>query len=261
MKKFIFTLLALMALVPAFAANYFTLASAVHDTLWIKYASVGFYQVDTLSALFDGRLDNWDLKFEFPSNFRLSEVRKDVDMTSIPYLNSDSALTFHNAPLYHNELYDTLYHYFYIDSLSSTITSIGYWVPNGGTSLQPYGTIKWEAGIHNKMAVLIFKINSGIPIGTLGTLAISGMMSSTSDSRGDTIPETTFRKEIIVYAGYRRGDVNGDGKVTIADVTELADYLSNSIQLDEFQLDAADINGDGKVEIADLTALIDLILT
>ena len=53
------------------------------------------------------------------------------------------------------------------------------------------------------------------------------------------------------------GDVNGDGQVTIADVTALIDSLLSGV---EVPLDAADVNGDGSVTIADVTALIDMLL-
>ena len=54
------------------------------------------------------------------------------------------------------------------------------------------------------------------------------------------------------------GDVNGDGEVSIADVTALIDYLlSPGTTLDE---DVADVNHDGEVTIGDVTALIDLLL-
>ena len=55
------------------------------------------------------------------------------------------------------------------------------------------------------------------------------------------------------------GDVNGDGAVTIADVTALVDIIlgkSNGSYLDC----AADVNGDGNITIADVTALVDIIL-
>ena len=55
------------------------------------------------------------------------------------------------------------------------------------------------------------------------------------------------------------GDVNGDGSVSIADVTAMIDYLlSGSGNID---LDAADLNNDHDVSIADVTALIDALLT
>lgn len=261
MKKILLSLMALMAILPASAASYFTIASAVNDTLVIKYESVGFYRLDTLYANFDGRLDNWDVRFEFPPNFRLTEVEKCADMLYIPYLDSDSVQQLHDAPLYYRQTLDLDYLYYYIDSLSSTITTPGYWYSESDGLFKSYGTIKWEADSNKKMVKLVFKINSGVQSGTLGTLTINGMLSSTSDLRGGTISETTFTKSYTVVAGYKLGDVNGDGLINVADVTALTDYILIQSGLDPFQLEAADINGDGIVEISDVTALIDLILT
>lgn len=56
-----------------------------------------------------------------------------------------------------------------------------------------------------------------------------------------------------------RGDVNGDGAVTIDDVTCLIDYLlgGSGVTID---IEAADTNASGSVTIDDVTVLIDLLL-
>lgn len=54
------------------------------------------------------------------------------------------------------------------------------------------------------------------------------------------------------------GDLNGDGQVTIADVTELIDSLLSGL---EVPTHVADVNGDGSVNIADVTALTDRLLS
>ena len=53
-----------------------------------------------------------------------------------------------------------------------------------------------------------------------------------------------------------QGDVDGDGKVNISDVTTLIDYLLSS----EHHSSAADVDDDGMVSINDVTFLIDFIL-
>ena len=54
-----------------------------------------------------------------------------------------------------------------------------------------------------------------------------------------------------------RGDVNGDGKVNVSDVTALVNMILGVITKDETR---ADINGDGKVNVSDVTALVHIIL-
>ena len=56
------------------------------------------------------------------------------------------------------------------------------------------------------------------------------------------------------------GDVDGDGSVTISDVTILIDYILTQID-DNINLAAADYNQDGTIDIADLTEIIDFLLT
>ena len=54
------------------------------------------------------------------------------------------------------------------------------------------------------------------------------------------------------------GDVNGDGAVTIKDVTDLIDYLLGSST--SINIDAADVSQDGFITIKDVTDLIDMLL-
>ena len=56
------------------------------------------------------------------------------------------------------------------------------------------------------------------------------------------------------------GDCDGDGKITISDVTTLIDYLlSESASVSS--VDVADCDGDGKITISDVTTLIDYLLS
>ena len=61
---------------------------------------------------------------------------------------------------------------------------------------------------------------------------------------------------IVPFVGAGPGDVNGDGKMSIGDVTGLIDVLLASGEMPAY----CDVNGDGKVTIADVTALIDMLL-
>ena len=55
------------------------------------------------------------------------------------------------------------------------------------------------------------------------------------------------------------GDVNGDGKVNISDVTSIIHYLLAGCQT-SFHIENAEMNDDGIVNISDVTALINLLL-
>ena len=54
-----------------------------------------------------------------------------------------------------------------------------------------------------------------------------------------------------------KGDVNGDGKVNVSDVSTLINMILGVVSTDQ---DRADVNGDGRVNVSDVTALINIIL-
>ena len=54
-----------------------------------------------------------------------------------------------------------------------------------------------------------------------------------------------------------KGDVNGDGKVNVSDVSALINMILGVTAMDQTR---ADVNGDGRVNVSDVTALINIIL-
>ena len=58
----------------------------------------------------------------------------------------------------------------------------------------------------------------------------------------------------------QRGDVNMDGSITIADLSDLIDILLGSV-LTVYDMNAADADRDGKITIGDVTKLIDYLLS
>lgn len=51
------------------------------------------------------------------------------------------------------------------------------------------------------------------------------------------------------------GDVNGDGKINVADIAITSMHVKNKFTLSQAQLKAADVNGDGKVNVADVALI------
>ena len=51
------------------------------------------------------------------------------------------------------------------------------------------------------------------------------------------------------------GDVNGDGKISVSDITAIQLHLANKRPLTEKQLKAADVTNDGKVSVSDITKI------
>ena len=58
-----------------------------------------------------------------------------------------------------------------------------------------------------------------------------------------------------------KGDVNGDGQITITDATLVMEYLSTGTMPEGFVLRAADTNGDGRVTYLDAVSILNMLLT
>lgn len=61
---------------------------------------------------------------------------------------------------------------------------------------------------------------------------------------------------IVPFIGVGPGDINGDGNLSISDVTGIIEQLLSGENIPAY----CDVNGDGKVSITDVTALIDMLL-
>lgn len=72
----------------------------------------------------------------------------------------------------------------------------------------------------------------------------------TMQSSGECIKNT-----LITIPNGRKGDVNGDGAINIADVTEIQKYSAGGAKLTDGQLAVADYNNDGSVNIVDATEI------
>ena len=69
--------------------------------------------------------------------------------------------------------------------------------------------------------------------------------------------------ELLMY-GYTSnaavtGDVNGDSKVDVNDVTTIINYILGK-NPSPFNNGNADVNGDGNIDVLDVTAVINIIL-
>jgi hypothetical protein len=78
----------------------------------------------------------------------------------------------------------------------------------------------------------------------------------TADSNG-RLATTSFT---VVVTEAMKGDVNMDGKVNIADVTDLINYLLSG-NADGINLWAADMDDSGHISIGDVTEVINYLLS
>lgn len=252
MKRTLFILLALAAFLPASADRYLTFGE--NDTLKVCPSREDNTQRVTVRAHFDGRLDQWYMTLNLPQGVRLVDFERSVDMLYIPYWNQSGERSYCSASLFMNESDEGA-----TVILSSSITTPGYWDMFNNGLFDHYGTVKWEAGDYEQMCVLTFQFEGSLQ--DEASIGISDYLRTTPDQRGFTIPDTYWDRTICLYWAYRPGDVDGNGKVTIADVAMLIDLvlIGEASQSEDIQ-NAADVNRDGQMGIADVTALIDRIL-
>ena len=74
-----------------------------------------------------------------------------------------------------------------------------------------------------------------------------------------TVPTTPTEPETPtapITPQYKKGDVNGDGRVNAADATLILKHSVQLITLTDEQLDRADVNDDRKVSAADATMIL-----
>lgn len=70
------------------------------------------------------------------------------------------------------------------------------------------------------------------------------------------MPSTPF---VLSVSNAQKGDIDGDGKLTISDITELINMYLN-MSANEKPAAGSDIDGDGKLTISDITELINMYL-
>lgn len=81
--------------------------------------------------------------------------------------------------------------------------------------------------------------------------------TATAGAVSHTCEETTFN--VTVSAAYKLGDANGDGTVSVTDVTMTISHILGQTP-DGFNVEAADVNGDGSISVTDVTMIIGIIL-
>ena len=149
----------------------------------------------------------------------------------------------------------------------------------------PAGTYRFGYAVYNKANTTAFTNHCGYQIGS-GSIVYDNSVSSvevgswvertmysftiteTSDVTfyvGMQAANTTSTNNPFLFFDYVKlescvlaGDVNGDGIVSLADLTSLVNVLSGDTE--GYDLDAADVNGDGDIDINDVEALVDLLM-
>ena len=86
------------------------------------------------------------------------------------------------------------------------------------------------------------------------TLYNKGEGSRFSDYDGDYMTDEVDEFPLVPYSE-RAGDVDGDGKITVSDVTVIQRHIAEFFELTGARRSAADTNRDGMITISDVTLL------
>ena len=247
MKKFLF-IAATMLLATASINSMNTVTMG--DSVRIHPNRLGGYSQHQVTMYNDAYCDAWTMSVEYPQGLTVKLVAgiTPLDGMSIPYVDRYGADQLYECPLNCSAAYATI---------GSNITVNGYWDYRDCGEWDSYGTVKWAPGAHS-----MFQYNFYIdPNFRSGYIIFDGRITSGSDLRGAILQDVRFYSRCWVWVGYCTGDVTGNEALNVDDVTALISYVLNgSGNLDEFGIKAADLNGDGNVTIADVTMLISRVL-
>ena len=126
---------------------------------------------------------------------------------------------------------------------SSEITEQGfeYWRMNG--SKAPTGTVNKVTATGQRMSATVQGLNAGATYGYRSYVKAGG--------------QTYYGSEEQFTTEKPSGDVNGDGRVNVSDVSALINMILGITPMDQT---TGDVNGDGRVNVSDVSALINIIL-
>ena len=124
-----------------------------------------------------------------------------------------------------------------------------------GESVESIGDHVFDLGDYARIKRIISKAITPPVLHNYSFFPIAGVSLSVPVQSLQAYKNAPIWKNFFISA---TGDVDGNGKVSIDDVTAQIDMLLSG---DTTGYDGADVDGDGNVTIADVTALIDLLLT
>ena len=243
-KNIIMAMIAVIVSMNSYATSFIGLPS---DSVRIHPNRLsGYFQVPVM-AYFEGYADTWQVGITYPAGVTPKLV---AGITALPgmyvsYADPKGDTLVYEAPLQVSAYYATV--------ASTTAGIYGYYDYNLDGVFETYGNIKWEPGLHE-----MWEFNLFIPAEfRCGYIVFDGTINSGYDARGPIMANVRTYRRTWLWVGYDKGDINGDGRINVTDVTLLDGYLiDGGLELDEFQIVAADVNCDGEINITDVTRLI-----
>ena len=247
-KNIIMAMIAVIVSMNGMCASYMTMGD--NDSLRIRPNRLNGYSTYPVDMFLDAYADYFNVGISYPEGLRpkmMYNLRgiESGDGLAVTFTMYDGSEASFMPTLNVGETYQ---------SVSASLSATGWWDYNMDGVLEPYGSVKWEPGCHEEVFVFNFWVSDSF---RKGYVTFDGVFNSGMDGRGPILSNVQFYKKVWCWVGYMKGDINGDERVNVTDVTLLDGYLiDGSLELDEFQLEAADVNCDGEINITDVTRLI-----
>ena len=185
MKKFLFTLAALLMAGTAFADNYLFIEDfEVTEESYME----GLVDADgneftglliPVAAHFDQYVSAWQLAITMPDGLTVKNFMTG-DAATISYKNNLGQNKTVEAGITTTDFLN------YIALTSATV--MGYWKPEGSTKWESYGVVKWEPGDYADMIYLMVDV---APNFNGGEIVVHTEPASGSDTRGEVCPKNT----------------------------------------------------------------------
>ena len=129
-----------------------------------------------------------------------------------------------------------------------------------GTGIYSFAVLSLQtkqiSGNEGAIWTLKLKVADNLSNGDYAVKILNAKYSLTSGSAKMNLPETTSK---LTVSQYKKGDVNNDGDVDIADAVCIVNHVVG-LPTPSFVIQAADANGDGDVDIADAVRIVNLVV-
>lgn len=228
MKKFLFLAAVAATMSMSVNASVFTMG----DIIKVNNSDRGNTITIEAYAHFDRPFDSWDISLEYTDGIE-GLAAGNLEGTYLNRINESGNDERYIVPLHFNADVTSII----CESNVSTYKQVnGRWVPDY--------RVYWPAGDYRMFELVVYIA----PDFEEGDITMNCLMSRRGEYTEECLSTTRL---VLAYDG----DVNGDGDVSIADVTALIDLLlcGNTPH------DEADIDGDGEVNISDVIALIEIL--
>ena len=185
MKKSLLFLFIFIVGISAYADSYLYI-----DDFPVYRNQLGTEIVVPVKAHFDARVSAFQVYFNCPEGLVLHTVETGAD-SFISYTDKDGSTCIAEPSFgYNNSTIIAI----------STYSVMGYWIPEGSTNYETYGTVKWEAGDYDEFVLFRFSVSENF-IG--GHITLTTECVSSADARGGTVNDNgdasvTFTKDCNV---------------------------------------------------------------